>query len=205
MAKRPSEFLDDEERGFLGELLRLVPAEQLHSNPVFTLDGEGKAAAMLEQLGNQQTLELKARHGDYELLFPVLLARDDFGRLTLELCPPKIIEHHEQRPRDWRLQPAQPIRLLDPEGQDTGMRIYDMSLQGVCVRLPDAVTDVPDEMTLMLELPNCGSQILVQATKVRDIDAQHSAYLLYHDEPQQRERLRRFLYEQHQQLHLLES
>lgn len=188
------ELLDAEELALLGEVL-LPPADADAPLPVNLPFGQ----LLLPLMERADHLLLVASYRHHLLRFPVRLQRDEFGRPTLAIDAPEILETGPTL-RNWRLQPLAPLRLLDPHGNDIQLRIHDLSVSGLSLEFDDPQT-IPEQLNLQLELPECGTRLPLAAARVRHLDGQRVAYRLQPGDEALAERLRWFLFQQHRALH----
>lgn len=188
------ELLDADELALLGEVL-LAPAEAEAPIPLNLPFGQ----LLLPLMERADGLLLVASYGHHLLRFPVRLQRDEFGRPALAIDAPEILETGPTL-RDWRLQPLAPLRLLDHNGNEIRLRIHDLSVSGLALEFEDPQA-IPEQLSLQLELPECGTRLPLAAARVRHLDPQRVAYRLLAADDALSERLRWFLFHQHRALH----
>ncbi|MBQ1784002.1 MAG: PilZ domain-containing protein [Gammaproteobacteria bacterium] len=188
------ELLDADELALLGEVL-LPPAEGELPLPLNLPFGQ----LLLPLMERADGLLLVTSFGHHLLRFPVRLQRDEFGRPTLAIDAPEILETGPTL-RDWRLQPLAPLRLLDHNGNEIRLRIHDLSVSGLLLEF-DEQQAIPERLHLQLELPECGTRLPLAAARVRHLDGQRVAYRLLTADEGMSDRLRWFLFHQHRALH----
>lgn len=189
------ELLSADELSFIHQLLDSAEPESEQSIALnLPLPG-----LMLPLLERAEQLVLVASYRHHLLRLPVRFKRDEFGRSGLLLEAPEILETGP-RLRNWRLQPLHPLRLMDEQGRDTGMRIHDLSMSGLALTF-EPQDSVPELLNLQLELPGDNDLLPLEAEQVRRLDDGRVAYRLVSDEEEPIERLRWFLFRQHRHLH----
>lgn len=190
-------MLDKEELSFLQSVLETGVSQGSFPHPQFVLDGDSSGKEMLSRLGSASMLHMIAHIDNHELVFPLELKQDEFGRLTMDLHQPLI---YEKGPtiRQWRMQPKLPLRLLADSGEEVDLTVNDISLSGFSVSFEDA-SQAPDNIAFQLALPEADTPLKLHGKKARQIDQQRVAYQLIFDEQEQEKQLRRFLFQQHQQ------
>lgn len=156
-------------------------------------------SVLLPLMERADGLVLVANYRHHLLRFPVRLQRDEFGRLALGIDAPEILETGPTT-RNWRVRPLHPLRLLDSQGQDTGLRIHDLSISGLALTF-DHHHQAPELLNLQLELPDGGDLVPLEAALVRQLDHRRVAYRLVSDDDEPFDRLRWFLFHQHRALH----
>lgn len=188
------ELLDAEELALLGEVL-LPPADGDSPLPLNLPFGQ----LLLPLMERADGLLLVAHYRHHLLRFPVRLQRDEFGRPTLAIDAPEILETGPTL-RDWRLQPVAPLRVFDQDGEESLLRIHDLSGSGLLLEF-GAHQSAPEQLNLQLQLPECGTLLPLTAARVRHLDGQRVAYRLNGEDEVLAERLRWFLFHQHRALH----
>ncbi|MCJ8170194.1 hypothetical protein [Atopomonas sediminilitoris] len=189
-------LLDEDELNFLLEVMDTRLPDGIPRHPQFTVNGGDAGNAMLVRLAASSELQMTALFRSHKLVFPLHLVQDEFGKLTLELRPPRI---YEQGPttRQWRLQPHLPLRLLSVDGEQTTLHIEQISQSGALIH---GSNGTPEHLKAFIELPS-SKRVPVSAVKVRDIGSQQAAYLLSYDEQEQEDQINSFIFDQHRQQH----
>lgn len=189
------ELLSSDELSFIHQLLDSAEQESDQSIALqLPLSG-----LMLPLLEKAEQLVLVANYRHHLLRLPVRFRRDEFGRGGLQLEAPEILETGPQL-RNWRLQPLRPLRLLDEQGRDIGLRIYDLSMSGLVLTF-EPQDSVPELLNLQLELPDDSNLLPLEMAQVRRLGDGRVAYRLVSDGDDSIERLRWFLFRQHRHLH----
>ncbi len=190
-------LLNQEELDFLLEVMETRLPDGLPRHPQFSVDGGEAGNAMLVRLAASSELQMTALFRSHKLVFPLQLVQDEFGKLTLELRPPRI---YEQGPtvRQWRLEPSIPLRLIAADGSTTELEIAQLSQSSALIRSSERA---PEHVKGFIELPSNGRRVAISAVKVRDVGTQHAAYLLSYDEQEQEDQINSFIFEQHRKQH----
>jgi hypothetical protein len=101
--------------------------------------------------------------------------------------------------RAWRLHLEQPLPLLENDGGESSLSVHELSPHGLLVdagkrRKP------PKHFHLRLALPDV-APLEIEAHRVRELKGGLAAYEVAFAEEKDAERIRSFLYRQHQRLH----
>jgi hypothetical protein len=193
----PSSVLSSEERRFLQKLLHASPADQ-RQKQTFDIDGGEAANALLENLATHSKLSLEAHHEDVWMSFPVELKEDEFHTLQLQLGAPQIFEYGPDR-RPWRLRLDPPLPLLNTKNGPTQMQVRELSSGGLLIEFLDGQKP-PLKLAAHLPLPGTPA-VPFKATLVRSSNHHCAAYTLLVRHPLHSERLRTFIFEQHNLQH----
>lgn len=195
-----NDVLNNEELSFLQSVIATKLPQSNGAHPQFIVDGDSAGVEMLSRLGNASRLQMVANFENHELVFPLELKMDELGRLTMEMHQPRIYETGPVN-RQWRLQPNLPLRLLELSGdQKDELTVHDISLSGFSVSF-DCAESAPEKLELELELPDEDSKVQLKGMKAREIDNHRVAYQFSDTDEKLEKRLRKFLFQQHQQLY----
>lgn len=164
--------------------------------PTFKVDGDPRGNALLSALAQNAQLSLDARLDGYWMSFPVQMVEDEMHNLQLELGAPRIFEEGAvQRPLRLRLDT--PLTLLDDNAKPTDLQVQQISPNGLLV---SAQTLLPAQFELWLPLPEQDA-IPVRGRLIREVEPHQGAYVLTLRHAEHAERLRQFIFDQHQRQH----
>ncbi|HCJ30507.1 MAG TPA: PilZ domain-containing protein [Pseudomonas sp.] len=190
--------LTSAELAYINELLDGSPAEPGETRAGFRVDGGEKANGLLLQLAAKANLTLEAELEDYCMSFPLQLNQDEFQTIQLQLAPPTIYERGPVL-RAWRLHLDEPLPLLSDDGNETALSVHELSPNGLLVDVGPK-RKAPKHLHLHLALPGEGS-LEIDAHRIRDAEGGMTAYEVEYPQDRDAERIRSYLYEQHQRLH----
>lgn len=164
----------------------------------FRVDGGPQSNELLARLASHAELSLQAKFDDFSMSFPLLLKEDEFHNLELQLAPPLIFENGSVT-RAWRLHLDEPLPLLTDDGSESSLSVHELSSNGLLVNAGKQ-RKPPKHFNLRLALPN-EPPLEVDASRVREVKGGLAAYEVEFVKVQDAERMRSFLYQQHQKLH----
>jgi len=190
--------LTSAELAYIQELISGSPAEPGETRAGFRIDGGEKANDLLLQLAAKANLTLKAELKDYYMSFPLQLNQGEFGTIQLQLASPTIYERGPVL-RAWRLHLDEPLPLLSEDGNETALSVHELSPNGLLIDAGPA-RQAPKHLHLHLPIPGEGS-LEIDAHRIRDTDGGMTAYEVEYPQDKDAERIRSYLYEQHQRLH----
>lgn len=183
----------------LAYIKRLLGSSELDSDEVqtgFSIEGGEHANGLLLQLAAKASLTLEAQLDEYCMRFPLRLNEDELHGIQLQLAPPTIYECGPVL-RAWRLPLEEPLALLSHDGRETALSVHELSAHGLLV--DTGAKKAPKRLHLQLPLPG-ESPLKFDALQVRNTPGGLTVYEVeYHSKDA--ERIRSYLYEQHQRLH----
>ncbi|TBU99775.1 PilZ domain-containing protein [Stutzerimonas kirkiae] len=183
---------------YIHKLMRTPCDASNKEGPGFHIDGGGKANALLLQLAAQTRLTFEAQFDEFCMSFPLQLNEDEFHNLRLQLAPPTIYERGPTM-RTWRLQLEQPLPLLEEDGEESPLSVHELSPDSLVVDTSHK-RRAPRHFHLQLALPGEGS-LQINARRISEARDGMAAYEVEFPEGRDAERVRSFLYAQHQKLH----
>ncbi|MBE7375965.1 PilZ domain-containing protein [Pseudomonas lopnurensis] len=191
-------ILSKDELTFINKLMQRNGNGTAERATGFRLDGGPQSNELLMQLAAHAELSLQAEFDDFRMTFPLQLKEDELHSLDLQLAPPAIYERGPVT-RAWRLHLEQPLPLLETDGGKSSLSVHELSSHGVLVdagkrRKP------PKHFHLRLALPD-DTPLEIDAHRVRELDDGLAAYEVEFRQEKDAERIRSFLYRQHQRLH----
>lgn len=190
--------LTSAELAYINELVSGSPAEPAETRAGFLVDGGEKANSLLLQLAAKANLTLEAELEDYCMSFPLQLKQDEFHTIQLQLAPPTIYERGPVL-RAWRLHLDEPLPLLSDDGNETALSVHELSPNSLLVNA-GSKRKAPKHLHLRLALPGEES-LQIDAHRIRDAEGGLTAYEVEYPRDKDAERVRSYLYEQHQRLH----
>ncbi|QLF92360.1 PilZ domain-containing protein [Pseudomonas sp. ABC1] len=191
-------LLTKAELRYIHKLMR-SPSDITHKEGAgFHIDGGSKANALLMQLASQSQLTFEAQFDEFCMSFPLQLSEDEFHSLHLQLAPPTIYERGPTL-RTWRLQLDQPLQLIEEDGEESPLSVHELSPDSLLVDIGNR-RSAPRHFHLQLALPGQGF-LQINARRVRELADGMTAYEVEFPEGRDAERVRSFLYAQHQKLH----
>ncbi|MFL9815387.1 PilZ domain-containing protein [Stutzerimonas sp. VN223-3] len=190
--------LTSAELAYINKLVSSSRTEPGETRAGFRVDGGEHANGLLLQLAAKANLTLEAELEDYCMSFPVQLNEDEFHTIQLQLAPPTI---YERGPilRAWRLHLDEPLPLLYDNGDETALSVHELSPNGLLVDTGPK-KKAPNHLHLHLALPGEDS-LEIDAHRIRDAEGGMTAYEVEYPQDKDAERIRSYLYEQHQRLH----
>lgn len=189
--------LTRKELAYINRLISSSPTEPDDSPSGFRLDGGEHANGLLLQLAAKADLTLEAQLEDYCMSFPLRLSEDELHGIQLQLAPPTIYERGPVL-RAWRLQLAEPLALLSDDGHQTALSVHELSPRGLLVDT-GSKKKAPKHLHLRLALPG-EDPLKIDAHQVRSAAGGMTVYEVEYQNADA-ERIRSYLYEQHQRLH----
>ncbi len=190
--------LTSAELAYINDLVSDTSAESGETRAGFNLDGGEKANSLLLQLAAKAKLSLAAELEDYCMSFPLRLNQDEFQGIHLQLAPPIIYERGPVL-RAWRLHLDEPLPLLSNDGNETALSVHELSPNGLLVNM-GSKQKAPKHLHMQLALPGEAS-LEIDAHRIRDAKGGMTAYEVEYPRDRDAERIRSYLYEQHQRLH----
>ena len=190
--------LTSAELAYINDLVSSTSAESGETRAGFNVDGGEKANGLLLQLAAKANLTLEAELEDYCMSFPLRLNQDEFQAIHLQLAPPTIYERGPVL-RAWRLHLDEPLPLLSDDGNKTALSVHELSPNGLLVDV-GSKQQAPKHLHMHLAIPGEGS-LEIDAHRIRDAEGGMTAYEVEYPQDKDAERIRSYLYEQHQRLH----
>lgn len=191
-------LLNRDELAYIQQILGTSLSNGSLPIPSFRVDGGATANALLARLGQHSELHLEANFGDQRLSFPLQLVEDEFHALHLELGAPGIFQQGAVQ-RSWRLVLERPVTLLNENGQESSLRVYEISPSGVLLDNCQQHS-LPENFNLWLPLPG-QEPIRLCGRRVRRVSKQLTAFRLDLLSGSHGERLRHYLFQQHRLAH----
>lgn len=189
--------LTESEIGFLSEVFdeptpALSSADGYHHMISVTTEVPQLVASLL----GQAKFTLLAEVGQYKLWFPLEMSLGEFGQPNPVLGIPEVVEYSGNE-RSWRLAAAGDIRLQDDCFAEK-VQVLSLSSTGLSLGLAcdDIARQLLQRKELRLRLPD-GQALKVEIEPVRQHDKVLAARISTCT--QQRELLRRFLFQRHRQ------
>ncbi|MBB3101690.1 PilZ domain-containing protein [Azomonas macrocytogenes] len=191
-------IVSSEELAFINTLMNSTTQTVTQPSLGFRIDGNSRTRTLLATLACRSTLSLEAEFGRFCLSFPLELSEDEFHSQHLHMASP-IIYEHGPRLRAWRLLLPQPLTLLNAEGDESMLRVHELSPYGLLVDTV-AEQEPPERFYLYLPLPG-DTPMPITAHRVRTTENGMIAYGFDFSSEEDAERLRCFLFSQHRNLY----
>jgi hypothetical protein len=190
--------LTSAELAYINDLVSSSSTESGEPRAGFNVDGGDKANGLLLQLAAKANLTLEAELEDYCMSFPLQLNKDEFQAIHLQLATPTIYERGPVL-RAWRLHLDEPLPLLSDDGHETDLSVHELSPNGLLVDV-GSKQQAPKHLHMHLAIPGEGS-LEIDAHRIRDAEGGMTAYEVEYPQDRDAERIRSYLYGQHQRLH----
>ncbi|MGY4525697.1 hypothetical protein [Pseudomonas sp. TE21394] len=162
------------------------------------VNGDRRIQSLLTRLVANEQVTLQAQFNNQQISFPLQLVEDEFHALHLQLGSPEIYEDGPML-RPWRLSMEQPSALLDADGQDSGLRVRDISFKGTLVEVR-GLPAAPARFELRFA-PGGISPIKLHGVLSRRIGPDLAAYDLSQSSAEETERLRDYILQAHRRAH----
>ncbi|MCQ4295801.1 PilZ domain-containing protein [Pseudomonas stutzeri] len=191
-------ILSKDELSFIRKLMQRNGGNAPERAAGFRVDGGAHSNELLMQLAARANLSLHAEFEEFRMSFPIQLREDELHSLDLQLAPPVIYERGPTT-RAWRLHLDEPLPLLENDGGESSLSVHELSPHGLLV---DAGKHhkPPKHFHLRLALPD-DTPLEIDAHRVRELKGGLAAYEVEYTQEKDAERIRSFLYRQHQRLH----
>ena len=184
-------LLNDEEIAFLHSLLS-EPDPPGQRDASFNVQGSAKGIAFLKHLAEHNDLTLEATSGNVHMRFALRFQQDELGHAYLHLQTPRLTDV-DPNPRAWRAKLPIPLDLLDGQHNPLNWQMHELSASGAVIAFG---VPAPKYCEFLLPLP--GAMLSIRAKRVRYIDLTSAAYRIFTATPRDLDRLRTFVYFQHQ-------
>ncbi|WP_263262676.1 hypothetical protein [Pseudomonas sp. RIT-PI-S] len=162
------------------------------------VNGGSRLQDLLTRLVAQEHVTIQAQYENQQLSFPLRLVEDEFHAQHIKLGAPTIYEDGPMV-RPWRMALADALPLQDREGKPSALWVVEISVNGVVLQVRDGA-QAPEVFSLWLA-PVGYSPIALRGSLERQIANGLMAYRLIPHDPQETERLRHYILEQHRLAH----
>ena len=191
-------LLTQDELDFIQSVHRSPQLNRVDPNATLRLNGRREVQQLLTRLVASEQVTVHARLDNQQMSFPLQLVEDEFHALHLQLGAPSIFEEGEVV-RPWRLALEQPVMLEDQLGLSSGLKVREISFKGVLVELPEG-RKAPKTFNLWFA-PDGIAPIALRGTLQRLTIEGLAAYQLSQRQPEEIERLRQSMLQQHRRTH----
>lgn len=191
-------LLTQDELDFIQSVHRSPQLNRVDPNATLRLNGRREVQQLLTRLVASEQVTVHARLDNQQMSFPLQLVEDEFHALHLQLGAPSIFEEGEVV-RPWRLTLEQPVMLEDQLGLSSGLKVREISFKGVLVELPEG-RKAPKTFNLWFA-PDGIAPIALRGTLQRLTIEGLAAYQLSQRQPEEIERLRQYMLQQHRRTH----
>ena len=191
-------LLTQAELDFIQSVHRSPQLNRVDPNSSLRLNGRSEVQALLTQLVANELVTVQAQFENQQMSFPLVLVEDEFHALHLQVGAPSIYEEGEVV-RPWRLTLDTPVMLEDELGLSSGLKVREISFKGALVEVP-AGKKPPKTFNLWFS-PDGIAPIALRGTLQRLTAEGLAAYKLSQHPPEEIERLRQYILQQHRLAH----
>jgi hypothetical protein len=195
---QPDTLLTQDELDFLQSMHNSLQAESADASAGLMVNGGVRLQELLTRLVAQEHVTIQAHYENQQLSFPLRLVEDEFHAQHLKLGAPTIYEDGPMV-RPWRLALPAAVALQDRRGTPVDLWVVEVSVNGVVVRVRDGA-EAPEVFSLWFA-PQGYTPIALRGSLERQIADGLMAYRLIAHAPQEAERLRDYILEQHRVAH----
>lgn len=194
---QPDAILTQDELDFIQTMHRNQPsARDGTSNLVIT--GGNQIKDLLTRLMANEQVTIQAQFENQQLSFPLQLVEDEFHAQHIALGAPTIYEDGPML-RPWRLALDHPVPLEDGKGRMTDLWVVEISFNGVLVQMQKGIKP-PKHFALWFNPPGY-APVELRGAQERKLADNLVAYRLTLCNPQETERLRFYILQQHRRAH----
>jgi len=191
-------LLTQDELDFIQSVHRSPQLNRVDPNATLHLNGRRDVQQLLTRLVANEQVTVQAQLDNQQMSFPLVLVEDEFHALHLQLGAPSIYEEGAVT-RPWRLTLERPVMLEDQLGLSSGLKVREISFKGVLLELPEGRT-APKTFNLWFA-PDDIAPIALRGTLQRLTVEGLAAYKLSQRQPEEIERLRQYMLQQHRRTH----
>ncbi|WP_175652063.1 hypothetical protein [Pseudomonas sp. Marseille-P9899] len=191
-------LLTQAELDFIQSVHRSPQLNRVDPNSSLRLNGRSEVQALLTRLVANEQVTVQAQFENQQMSFPLVLVEDEFHALHLQVGAPSIYEEGEVV-RPWRLTLDTPVMLEDELGLSSGLKVREISFKGALVEVP-AGKKSPKTFNLWFS-PDGIAPIALRGTLQRLTAEGLAAYKLSQHPPEEIERLRQYILQQHRLAH----
>ncbi|MDU9390542.1 hypothetical protein ACIP1T_04285 [Pseudomonas japonica] len=191
-------LLTQDELDFIQSVHRSPQLNRVDPNSTLRLNGRSDVQQLLTRLVANEQVTVQAQLDNQQMSFPLLLVEDEFHALHLQVGAPSIYEEGAVV-RPWRLSLDTPVMLEDQLGLSSGLKVREISFKGVLLELPPG-RKAPKTFNLWFA-PDGIAPIALRGTLQRLTVEGLAAYKLSQRQPEEIERLRQYMLQQHRRTH----
>ncbi|MBD1550839.1 hypothetical protein [Pseudomonas typographi] len=194
---QPDAILTQDELDFIQTMHRTQPSLGDTSSSLL-VNGGSQIKDLLTRLMANEQVTIQAQFENQQLSFPLQLVEDEFHAQHIKLGAPTIYEDGPML-RPWRLALKHPVALEDEQGRITDLWVVEISFNGVLVQMRNG-TKAPKHFALWFN-PEGYAPVAVRGAQERKTPEGLVAYRLTLCNPQETERLRYYILQQHRLSH----
>ena len=191
-------LLTQDELDFIQSVHHSPQLNRVDPNSSLRLNGRSEVQALLTRLVANERVSVQAQFDNQQMSFPLLLVEDEFHALHLQLGAPSIYEDGPMV-RPWRLNLETPVMLEDQLGLSSGLKVREISFTGVLLELPEGRK--PPKTFNLWFTPDGIAPIALRGNLQRLTAEGMAAYKLSQRQPEEIERLRQYILQQHRRTH----
>lgn len=191
-------ILTQDELDFIQTMNRNQAANTPEGLSTLLLNGGDQIKDLLSRLLANEQVTIQAQFENQQLRFPLQLVEDEFHAQHVQLGAPTIYEDGP-RLRPWRLALPEPVQLTNDHGELSDLWLVELSFNGVLVQLRSDAK-APRHFALWFN-PEGYAPVSLRGALERQTADGLFAYRLSLCNPQEMERLRDYILQQHRLSH----
>ncbi|CAM3858800.1 hypothetical protein CCOS865_00950 [Pseudomonas reidholzensis] len=191
-------LLTQDEMSFIQDMQHTPQLNLADPMSSLLVNGDRQLQQLLTRLAANEQVTLQANFNNQQISFPLQLVEDEFHALHLQLGSPEIYEDGPML-RPWRLSMDEPSPLLGHKGEDSGLRVRDISFKGALVEVR-GLRAAPKRFELRFA-PEGIPPISLHGVLRRRIGRDLAAYDLSRSPAEEIERLREYILQAHRAAH----
>lgn len=195
---QPKSLLTQDELDFIQSMHQGLQTDGAEIDAGLLVNGNSRLQELLTRLVAQDHVTIQAQYENQQLSFPLRLEEDEFHAQHIKLGAPTIYEDGPMV-RPWRLALADAPPLQDRHGTSVPLRVVEISINGVVLDVPGNL-EAPEVFSLWFA-PAGYEPIALRGSLERQIADGLMAYRLIPHDPEEAERLRHYILEQHRVAH----
>lgn len=195
---QPTTLLTQDELEFIQSMHEGLQADGADAAAGLVVNGGSQLQDLLTRLVAQEHVTIQAQYENQQLSFPLRLVEDEFHAQHIKLGAPTIYEDGPMV-RPWRMALADALPLQDRRGKPVSLWVVEISVNGVVLQVRDGA-EAPEVFSLWFA-PAGYTPIALRGSLERQIADGLMAYRLIAHDPQEAERLRHYILEQHRLAH----
>ena len=194
---QPDALLTQDELDFIQRMQHNPQLNVRDATASLLVNGGVQIKDLLTRLVAQDHVTIQAQFENQQISFPLQLVEDEFHAQHIKLGAPVIYEDGPMI-RPWRLTLKTPVPLEDDDGNLTGLWVRELSFNGVLLEARDR----PAPLVLSAWFaPDGHGAMAFKGRRQRKTAEGLFAYSLRDCAPQETERLRQFILQQHSLSH----
>lgn len=194
---RPDALLTQDELNFIQTMHQNPQLNVRDATASLLVNGGVQIKDLLMRLVAQDHVTIQAQFENQQISFPLQLVEDEFHAQCIKLGAPTIYEDGPMI-RPWRLTLETPVALEDDDGHPLDLWVRELSFNGVLLEVRDR--PAPPSLAAWFA-PDGYSAMAMKGKRQRKTADGLYAYSLRESVPQDTERLRQYILQQHQLSH----